>query len=124
MQVSSIRKGLEKAAAGTKIGLLHFFHKATPEEAAEQDRRDRELSKLRYEEKAEIERQIREKAAEKKREDARLRQQKRRGKIYDKEIAQGERSPGGHKRKKRVRVQNNILTLDSHSSLGSLSRRA
>ena len=57
---------------------------------------------MEHEKQTEMRQQIHEDAKDKKKEGARLRQQKHRQDVRNTEIASGERSPGGTKRKRRV----------------------
>lgn len=98
---STIRKALDFASevGDPKIGLLKFFSKGTQEDTKAYWAREEEIA-IAARSKEKFQDQV--VGMEKKvhdRELARVRQQRRRQKLKEEEIQQGERSPGGRKRK-------------------------
>jgi hypothetical protein len=98
---SATRSALESASESEPKGLLKYMKKATPEEYKSQVQRDtiERLDLLRDNRESEM--AAKEGRRRQVREGDRLRQRAHRQKKYDLEIARGERTPGGSKRKVR-----------------------
>jgi hypothetical protein len=101
---SAIRSALERTSENSPKGLLKYLKKATPEEYKSQVQRDtaKRMDLLRDCEGVEV--AAKEERRRQVREGERLRQQAHRKKKYALEIARGERTPCGSKRKVRGTV--------------------
>jgi hypothetical protein len=97
-----IDSSVRVALASNDAPLLAFFKKCTPEEHRVNLVRDQERMAIEAEDVEKKEKVIKEKELNRKHEVSRLRQRCHREKIRAQEILNGQRSPGGHKRKLRA----------------------
>jgi hypothetical protein len=86
-------------------GLLRFFHQNSRDEYNEQVRKHTAEENESAQQRQEKSNDINQRRVERVKEVNRKRQQRHRQKGYNKQIEKGERSPGGTKQKRKVRIQ-------------------
>jgi hypothetical protein len=107
-KVSAIRTALERSPKG----LMRFLKKCTPAEHDQEIQRTAEEENERYLEREERLLEHKAHRTVELRDGARIRQKKHRQRTYNKEIALGERTPGGTKQIQKV--SENICEFSSH----------